>query len=87
VANGQRRAKLIGCNVRSPCAPSIAGRIVKRTCEGSLIEFRSVVDAVRCAIEVQGGLVERNVGLPPSDGSSFASAFSWATWLKSPMAI
>ena len=36
--------------------PTIAlhhGRIVKRTSDGSLIEFRSVVDAVRCAVEVQ----------------------------------
>ena len=41
------------------------GRIVKRTGDGSLIEFRSVVDAVRCAIEVQNGLIERNAGLPP----------------------
>ena len=31
----------------------------------ALIEFRSVVDAVRCAIEVQNGMVERNGGLPP----------------------
>jgi adenylate cyclase len=48
--------------------PTIAlhhGRIVKRTGDGSLIEFRSVVDAVRCAIEVQEGTVERNTGLPP----------------------
>ena len=48
--------------------PSIAlhrGRIVKRTGDGSIIEFRSVVDAVRCAIEVQSGMVERNAGLPP----------------------
>ena len=48
--------------------PAIAahhGRIVKRTGDGSLIEFRSVVDAVRCAIEVQNGLVERNAGVPP----------------------
>ena len=47
--------------------PAIAahhGRIVKRTGDGSLIEFRSVVDAVRCAIEVQNGMVERNAGLP-----------------------
>jgi TolB-like protein len=47
--------------------PAIAahhGRIVKRTGDGSLIEFRSVVDAVRCAIEVQSGMVERNVGVP-----------------------
>ena len=41
------------------------GRIVKRTGDGSLIEFRSVVDAVGCAIEVQNGMVERNAGLPP----------------------
>jgi TolB-like protein len=41
------------------------GRIVKRTGDGSLIEFRSVVDAVRCAIEVQNGMLERNAGLPP----------------------
>jgi adenylate cyclase len=46
--------------------PAIAahrGRIVKRTGDGIIIEFRSVVDAVRCAIEVQNGLVERNAGL------------------------
>ena len=48
--------------------PTIAvhhGRVVKRTGDGILIEFRSVVDAVRCAIEVQNGMVERNAGLPP----------------------
>jgi class 3 adenylate cyclase len=41
------------------------GRVVKRTGDGILVEFRSVVDAVRCAIEVQNGRVERNAGLPP----------------------
>jgi adenylate cyclase len=48
--------------------PAIAahhGRTVKRTGDGSIIEFRSVVDAVRCAIEMQNGLIERNSGLPP----------------------
>jgi adenylate cyclase len=48
--------------------PAIAahhGRTVKRTGDGVLIEFRSVVDAVRCAIEMQNGMVERNAGLPP----------------------
>jgi TolB-like protein len=47
--------------------PTIAlhrGRVVKRTGDGSIIEFRSVVDAVRCAIEVQNGMIERNAGLP-----------------------
>jgi adenylate cyclase len=41
------------------------GRIVKRTGDGAIVEFRSVVDAVRLAIEVQNGMVERNAGLPP----------------------
>src|SRR5438128_8440966 len=48
--------------------PTIAvhhGRVVKRTGDGALVEFRSVVEAVRCAIEVQNGMVERNAGLPP----------------------
>ena len=48
--------------------PTIAvhhGRVVKRTGDGIIIEFRSVVDAVRCAMEVQNGMVERNAGLPP----------------------
>src|SRR5271168_425738 len=48
--------------------PTIAvhkGRVVKRTGDGTLVEFSSVVDAVRCAIEVQNGMIERNAGLPP----------------------
>jgi adenylate cyclase len=47
--------------------PAIAahrGRVVKGTGDGLLAEFRSVVDAARCAIEVQNGMIERNAGLP-----------------------
>jgi class 3 adenylate cyclase len=54
--------------------PTIAvhhGRIVKRTGDGSIIEFRSVVDVVRCAIEVQSGLAERKAGLPPEKRIEF----------------
>ena len=36
------------------------GRVVKRTGDGAIVEFRSVVDAVNCAIEVQRAMVERN---------------------------
>ena len=46
--------------------PTIAvynGRVFKRTGDGILVEFRSVVDAVRCAIEVQNAMVERNAGV------------------------
>ena len=42
------------------------GRIVKTTADGILIEFASVVDAVRCAITVQGGLALRNAGAASS---------------------
>src|SRR3974390_2472406 len=54
--------------------PTIAlhhGRIVKRTGDGIIIEFRSVVDAVRSAIEVQTGLIECNGGLPPEKRIEF----------------
>src|SRR4051812_9380611 len=47
--------------------PTIAvhrGRVVKRTGDGSLVEFSSVVEAVRCAIEVQNAMLERNAGVP-----------------------
>src|SRR5450432_1028270 len=46
-----------------PAVGAHHGRIVKRTGDGSIIEFRSVVDAVRCAIEVQNGLIDRNAGV------------------------
>jgi adenylate cyclase len=47
--------------------PTIAvhnGRMVKRTGDGAIVEFRSVVDAVRCAIEIQNAMAERNAGVP-----------------------
>jgi TPR repeat protein/class 3 adenylate cyclase len=54
--------------------PTIAahnGRVVKRTGDGLLAEFRSVVDAVRCALDFQNGMVERNSGLPPETRIEF----------------
>ena len=48
--------------------PKIAehkGRIVKTTGDGMLVEFSSVVDALRCAAEMQTALAEGNAGLPP----------------------
>jgi adenylate cyclase len=40
------------------------GRIVKNTGDGALVEFVSVVDAVRCAVEIQRGMAERNIDVP-----------------------
>jgi adenylate cyclase len=47
--------------------PSLAahrGRIVKTTGDGVLVEFASVVDAVRCAVDMQRGMAERNADIP-----------------------
>jgi adenylate cyclase len=48
----------------NPAVEAHDGRVIKRTGDGGLIEFRSVVDAVRCAIELQNGAAERSAGLP-----------------------
>jgi adenylate cyclase len=47
-----------------PAIDTHRGRIVKTTGDGLLIEFASVVDAVRCAVEVQRGMTTRNTDLP-----------------------
>jgi class 3 adenylate cyclase/TolB-like protein len=59
------RLRTLRSDLIDPTVSVHHGRIVKRTGDGSIIEFRSVLDAVRCAIEVQTGMVERNAGLPP----------------------
>jgi hypothetical protein len=49
--------------------PKIAehrGRLVKTTGDGLLVEFGSVVDALRCAVEVQREMVGRDAGAPPA---------------------
>src|ERR1700722_7381526 len=54
--------------------PTIAvhkGRVVKRTGDGAIVEFRSVVDAARCAIEVQNAMAERNSGVPEDQRIEF----------------
>ena len=47
------------------------GRIVKTTGDGLLVEFASVVDAVRCAVDVQRGMIERNADVPQGNRVEF----------------
>ena len=47
------------------------GRVVKRTGDGAIVEFRSVVDAVNCAIEIQRAMVERNAEVAPDKRIEF----------------
>jgi TolB-like protein/class 3 adenylate cyclase len=49
----------------NPKIKAHSGRIVKNTGDGFLAEFQSVVDAVRCAVEMQRGMAERNQKTPP----------------------
>jgi adenylate cyclase len=65
------RLRALRSDLIDPIVAVHHGRIVKRTGDGSIIEFRSVVDAVRCAIEAQTGMVERNMGLPPEKRIEF----------------
>jgi TolB-like protein/class 3 adenylate cyclase len=58
------RLRALRSDLIDPAITTHHGRTVKRTGDGSIVEFRSVVAAVRCAIEVQNGMVERNAGLP-----------------------
>jgi adenylate cyclase len=59
------RLRALRSDLFDPAISLHHGRVVKRTGDGALVEFRSVVDAVRCAIEVQNGMVERNAGVAP----------------------
>jgi len=56
--------KAIRRDLSDPKIAEHRGRIVKTTGDGLLIEFASVVDAVRCAVEVQHAMAERNTDIP-----------------------
>jgi TolB-like protein/Tfp pilus assembly protein PilF len=61
-------------HLRDLIEPKIAehrGRVVKNTGDGFLAEFQSVVDAVRCAVEMQRGMTERNEGTQPEERIEF----------------
>ena len=62
--------------------PTIAahnGRLVKTTGDGLLVELSSVVDALRCATEVQASIAERNATCRRTSALSSALASTWAT--------
>src|SRR5271167_1904390 len=58
------RLRALRSDLIDPTISVHKGRVVKRTGDGAIVEFRSVVDAVRCAVEIQNAMVERNAGVP-----------------------
>jgi adenylate cyclase len=59
------RLKALRAEVIDPKIAGHHGRIVKTTGDGLLVEFASVIDALRCAAEVQTAIAESNAPLPP----------------------
>ncbi len=57
------RLRALRAELIDPTVAGQNGRVFKSTGDGALIEFRSVVEAVRCAIEIQNAMVERNAGI------------------------
>src|SRR5438128_6775965 len=60
-----RRLKSLRAALTDPKIAEHRGRIVKTTGDGVLVEFASVVDALRCADELQRAMAESNASLPP----------------------
>src|SRR3977135_2957033 len=65
------RLRSIRAEVIDPKIAEHDGRLVKTTGDGLLVEFGSVVDALRCATEVQRELTERNAGTPVAERIEF----------------
>ena len=65
------RLRALRSDLTDPTVAVHNGRVVKRTGDGLIVEFRSVVDAVRCAIEVQTSMADRNAGLPQDQRIDF----------------
>jgi adenylate cyclase len=65
------RLRALRSELIDPTIASQNGRVFKRTGDGALVEFRSVVEAVRSAITIQNAMTERNVGLPPDQRIEF----------------
>ena len=59
------RLKALRTELIDPTITEHRGCIVKTTGDGLLVEFSSVVDALRCATEVQNGMAKRNAEVPP----------------------
>src|ERR1700691_2466920 len=65
------RLRALRADLIDPTVAAHNGRIFKRTGDGALVEFRSVVEAVRCAITIQNAMIERNVGMPADQRIEF----------------
>ena len=76
------RLKALRRELADPKIKEHRGRIVKTTGDGLLIEFASVVDAVRCAVEVQREMAERNADVSPDGRIEFRMGINLGDIMK-----
>src|ERR1700737_4966910 len=76
------RLKALRRELADPKIKEHRGRIVKTTGDGLLIEFASVVDAVRCAVEVQREMAERNTDVSPDGRIEFRMGINLGDIMK-----
>ena len=76
------RLKALRRELADPKIKEHRGRIVKTTGDGLLLEFASVVDAVRCAVEVQREMAERNADVPPDRRIEFRMGINLGDIIK-----
>ena len=65
------RLRALRRELLDPKITECKGRLVKTTGDGLLVEFASVVDALRCAVDVQREMARRNTGVPPDNRIEF----------------
>ncbi len=65
------RLRTLRAELLDPAVASQNGRVFKRTGDGVLVEFRSVVEAVRCAVAIQTAMIERNMGFSADERLEF----------------
>src|SRR5580658_9927655 len=65
------RLRALRADLIDPTIAGENGHVFKRTGDGALVEFRSVVEAVRCAITIQNAMIERNAGMPTENRIDF----------------
>src|SRR5450432_4164533 len=65
------RLRALRADLIDPAIANQNGHVFKRTGDGALVEFHSVVEAVRCAITIQNAMIERNVGIPADQRIEF----------------
>ena len=73
------RLRVLRAETIDPMIAAHNGRLVKTTGDGLLVEFASVVDALRCAAELQADLAEGNAALSPDRRIEFRIGINWAT--------